>query len=49
MSFRNALRLEPNPNLKGNILYNLGMVMKVKGDYSEAIKVRSIKICLISF
>lgn len=40
MSLRNALRLEPNATLKGDILYNLGMVMKAKGDYGEAVKVK---------
>ena len=42
MSFRNALRLDPNPTLKGEILYNLGMVLKSKKDYPEAVKVISI-------
>ncbi len=43
MSFRNALRLDPNPVLKGEILYNLGMVLKSKGDFPEAVKV----FCLV--
>lgn len=42
MSFRNALRLDPNPVLKGEILYNLGMVLKSKGDYPEAVKVHPL-------
>lgn len=38
-SFKNALKLNPSTNLKGEILYHLGVIMKVRGDYQEGIKV----------
>ena len=41
-SFRNALKLNPSPSIKGEILYNLGTLMITRGNPKEGSRV----ICL---
>jgi len=38
-AFKNALRLNPKGNLRAEVLYNLGMIMRRKGAHRDAAKV----------